>query len=109
MLAVSILMINKLDLTFQIKAALSVLTAAPIVFIIWAMGQYLVDPETDEFDRMILVRSVLYATGLVMAVSTIWGFLENFAEVADFPLYLMFPVFLTFFGLAQPLIRSRYK
>ncbi|MCF6292138.1 MAG: hypothetical protein L3J04_01960 [Robiginitomaculum sp.] len=109
MLGGSIVAINKLDLTFQIKATLAVLTAAPIVFIIWAISQLLADPEMDEFEKMIMVRCSLYATGLVLTVATVWGFLENFAEVGRFPLYMMFPLFWIFFGIVNPLVRRRFK
>ena len=109
MLGGAVVAINHLELSFQIKAVLSVLTAAPLLFIIWAVGELLADPKMDEFERMIMVRCSLYATGLVMAVATVWGFLENFAEVPDFPLYMMFPLFWFFFGLVNPLVRRQFK
>jgi hypothetical protein len=105
----SVVAINKLALSFQIKAFLAVLTAAPLLFVIWAVGELLADPKMDEFEKMIMVRCMLYATGLVMAVAAVWGFLENFADVADFPLYMIFPLFWMFFGLVNPLVRRSFK
>ena len=76
---------------------------APAVFIlgvIWAMGMYLVE-ETDEYIRMRLVRAMMVATGITLAIASVWGFLEQFADVAHVPAYYGFVIWCGSMGLAQ--------
>jgi hypothetical protein len=108
-LIASIMALNRFDLSIQIKSLLAVLTALPIGGVIWAIARYMADPDMDEFERMILTRSVLLSTSLVMFFAAMWGFLENFAEAPDFPLYMVVPVFFGLFGLVQPFVRRGFK
>jgi hypothetical protein len=87
-------------------AALS--PAVPILALLWAMGAYLHE-EADEFRRAVLVQSMLWGVALVLAFSTVWGFLELFSNVPRFPLYLMFPLFCLGMGVSQPFVARRYK
>jgi hypothetical protein len=57
--------------------AVAVLPALPIVGVFVAIGRYLIE-ERDEYLRMLMVRQSLIATGLTLAVATVWGFLESF-------------------------------
>lgn len=88
--------------------AVAVAPALPIVAVIAIMGVYLAE-ETDEFQRNMSVQALLWAMGVTLAGATVWGFLENFGVVGHPPTYLAFPVFCGAFGLAQPLVRWRYK
>jgi hypothetical protein len=78
----------------------AVVPALPILAAIVVVGRYLVE-ETDEYQRTLLVRAMLWATGATLAVTTIWGFLESFAHVrpawAGFP----FMLFCIALGVAQ--------
>jgi hypothetical protein len=55
----------------------AVLAALPILGIFAAIGRYLVE-EQDEYVRMLMVRQTLWASGFVLSLATVWGFLENF-------------------------------
>ncbi len=90
------------------RFALAVAPSLPILATIWAMGAYLVE-ETDEFKRTILAQSMLWGVGLTLGFTSVWGFLEEFAQVSRFPLYLTFPVFCFCMGLAQVFVARRYK
>ncbi|HUD28881.1 MAG TPA: hypothetical protein VMQ93_08420 [Novosphingobium sp.] len=70
---------------------LAVLPALPILYLIWAMARYLVE-EQDEYLRMKVVNAALSATGLLLAVATVWGFLETFALVPHVPGWAAVPV-----------------
>jgi hypothetical protein len=109
LLMASVLALGRYDLSVQIKSLLAVLTALPIGGVIWAIARYMADPDMDEFERMILTRSVLFSTAMLLFFAALWGFLENFAEAPDFPLYLMVPVFFGLFGLVQPLVRRGFR
>ncbi len=56
---------------------LALLPGVSIAAIFWAIGRLLVE-EHDEYQRMLLVRQALVATGFTLSVVTMWGFLENF-------------------------------
>ncbi len=87
---------------------LAIAPALPIIAVIAIMGLYVVE-ETDEFQRSILVQAMLWGLGVTLAGCTAWGFLENVELVAHLPLYMVFPIFCMTMGLAQPLVRRRYR
>ena len=66
--------------------AAAILPALPIIGVFFAMGRYLVD-EQDEYLRMLTVRQTLWASGFMLSVATIWGFLENFNLVDHIDAY----------------------
>jgi hypothetical protein len=86
--------------------ALAIAPAVPILGVIAAMGFYLVD-ETDEYLRLQHAKASLLATGLMLGVATVWGFLEDFHLVAHAPGYWAFVVFCGALGLARCLIKVR--
>ena len=57
--------------------ALAVLPALPIVGIVWAMARYLGE-EQDEYLRVVETGKALGATAFMLAVTTVWGFLQTF-------------------------------
>ena len=65
---------------------LALLPPLPVVGIFVAMGRYLVE-EDDEYLRMVEVRKALIATGLTLAVTTCWGFLQSFDLAPRIDLY----------------------
>ena len=82
--------------------------AVPLIAIIAAFGVYITE-ITDEFRRMVVVYSMLWALGLVLAFSTVWGFLETLADAPHLPMWWIFPIYCVAQGLAQPLIARRYR
>lgn len=79
---------------------LSLLPALPLLVTIVVMGLYLVE-EKDEFIRARLVTSMIGGIGVTLAVTTVWGFLENGGVVPHFPTFLAFPLWCGSFGLVQ--------
>ena len=72
----------------------------PIFGVIWAVGMYFKE-EDDEYLRMKLAVTSLWATGLTLAAASVWGFLENFEVVPHIPLYYAFVFYWAAFGLTQ--------
>ena len=70
---------------------IALLPGLAIVGMIWAMGRLLVELD-DEYLRMLEVRKALVATGLVLAVASVWGLLELFTDVPKLPVFLIFPL-----------------
>lgn len=86
----------------------AVAPAVPLLGCIWSMGAFLTE-EQDEFERMVVIRAMLWGIGLTLAATTVWGFLETFADAPRFPLYLVFPLFTSLFGIAQAPIRRSFR
>ena len=87
---------------------LAVLPALPIIGGLVVIGLYLVE-EKDEFQRTVLIQSMLWGIGATLAVTTVWGFLENFLQVPRLDLYLVFPLFWFFVGIFTPILKAKYK
>lgn len=88
--------------------AMAMLPALPVLGVIAVVGVYLTE-EKDEYQRTVLVQSILWGMGAAMAVMTVWGFLEIFAGVPHFPTYLAFPLFWVLVAAASPFVRMRYR
>ena len=87
---------------------LSLLPAIPIVGVIVIVGLYLRD-ENDEFQRALLTESLLWGMGGTLAVTSAWGFLENFHQARHFPAFYTFILFWLFVALAGFVQRLRYR
>ena len=88
--------------------AVAVAPALPILAVIAIMGLY-VKEETDEFQRNVLVESMLWGFGITLAVTTVWGFLEMYVHTPGLQSFWAFPIFCGAMGLAQPFVRRRYR
>jgi hypothetical protein len=92
--------------TGVLLALLSVLPALPLLGAIGVMGLYLAE-ERDEFIRHRLVSAMIGGTGILLAITTTWGFLEMNAVLPHFPTFLAFPLFCGAFGLVQCVMALR--
>ena len=71
-------------LSLLTRTIVSVLTVVPIIGTLMIVARYL-SKETDEYLRSLVVRSILWAFGLVMVTDTIIGSLTQY-----YPLHLPF-------------------
>jgi hypothetical protein len=85
----------------------AVAPAVPIVGIIGVFGLYLGE-LTDEFRRAVIIQSMLWSLGLVLAFSTVWGFLELLADAPHVQLWWIFPIYAVGQAVAEHIIRRRY-
>lgn len=67
----------------------ALMPALPLIGMIVAMARLIVETK-DEYQRMLQVRQMLIATGLTLAVCTVWGFLEEFGLAVHLPAYWTF-------------------
>jgi hypothetical protein len=79
-------------------ALLAILSAVPLVGVVWAMGRMLIE-EQDEYQRMLLARQAIIATGFMLSVTSVWGFLEDFGQVPHVPMYWAFIVWCAGLGV----------
>jgi hypothetical protein len=91
-----------------IRYAMGLVSAAPAVGTIVALGVYLAE-EPDEFRRRLLVEAVVWGMGVVMVLTTVWGFVEIFADAPRLLLALIFPIFSVAMAIAHHLLRRRYR
>jgi hypothetical protein len=86
----------------------AVLPALPIAAALVWTGVYL-DEEKDEFQRNLLIQSILGGIGATLIVTTAWGYLEDFTHVSPLPLSMVYPMFWVFTGISFPVVRMRYR
>lgn len=84
------------------------LPALPIVWALLGTAAYLTE-ETDEFQRNVLVQSLLGGMGVTLAAITIWGYLEDFARAPRLHLAWVYPLFWLFTALSYPVVKARYR
>lgn len=104
----SLSLLRGVDLAGPLLWIVAAAPAIPILGVLVVMGLYLKE-EPDEFERMIHVEAMLWGLGVVLGVSTVWGFLSNAGVVPTPPLFLTFPLFCLVWGFSQPIIRRRYR
>jgi hypothetical protein len=87
---------------------LAALPALPVIGGIGVMGYYLVD-EKDEFERMVLVKAMLWAIGVTLSAVTLIESIARFVPMDGPPLFSAFTLFVVTFGVAASLVRWGYK
>ncbi|MGB5483847.1 MAG: hypothetical protein WBM93_05040 [Parasphingorhabdus sp.] len=73
--------------------------AAGALGFIWAIGRYLLEEE-DEYVRMRETQKFLMATGFMMVIVTVYGFLEQYDLVPHVPAYYAFVIWCLGLGVA---------
>ena len=87
---------------------LAILPSLPIIAVIAVIGLYITE-EKDEFVRNTLVESMLWGIGVTCAITSVWGLLEIYLHVERLWVFLVGPIFCMSYGLANILIRMRYR
>ena len=85
-LIAAIYMFNRDMVSGPLAYAMGALPALPIIGVFWTIGKLLAE-MSDEYQRLLLTRQVLVATGFMLSVATLWGFLEQFELVFHIPAY----------------------
>lgn len=87
---------------------LAVAPALPVLRVIAIMGLYIRE-EKDEFQRNVLIESMLWGMGLTLSATTVAGFLEMYVHTPPMQSFWAFPVFCGAMGLSQVFVRRRYR
>ena len=82
--------------------------ALPQVAIVASLGLYLKE-EGDEFERALMVEQILWSTGVLLSVATVWGFLESFGEAPHVEPYWSAVVWLVMLPLTRVFVWRRYR
>jgi hypothetical protein len=75
-LMLAIRLVRDGHMTGPLAWLLAALPGLAVSGVFWAIGRLLVE-ETDEYQRMLLVRQSLVASAFALSIATVWGFLEN--------------------------------
>ena len=95
-------------LTGLLAYPVAVLPALPILWVLTETGRYLA-AEKDEFQRNLLVECLLGGIGGTLAVTTVWGYLEDFMRAPRLDLIWIYPIFCALSGIAYGLLHLRYR
>jgi hypothetical protein len=79
---------------------IAALPALLIVGLILRMGRYLSE-ETDEYQRMLTVRSILVGTAALLGTVVVEDFVRGFANAPALPPFVSFFVFMAATGFMQ--------
>ena len=88
--------------------ALAILPGLAVSGMFASMGLYLRE-ETDEFQRQVQIESSLWATGVVLMICAIWGFLEMFRLAPHVEAWVIVPIWCAVLGVAGIFTRRRYR
>jgi hypothetical protein len=80
--------------------ALALLPTIPVLCMLGVVGLYLRE-EQDEFQRMLVVRSILLAIAGTLSLSVFGDFLRSYGARKTIPPFTEFVVFWVLFGLVQ--------
>jgi len=86
----------------------AVAPAVPLLGVIWINARYLVE-EADEFHRRMMMTAMLCALAIVLAATTVYGFLEVLAGAPMVPLYHVATLYVVAQGISTPLVYWRYR
>jgi hypothetical protein len=82
--------------------------ALPLIFAVRAIFLLPVE-EDDEYQRARIYQAYAWATGATLMVCTAAGFLDMFGVVPHLPLWIIFPVWSIFMGIARCLPLGRVR
>jgi hypothetical protein len=91
-----------------LACVVAVIAALPILGALLATAAYLAE-EKDEFQRDVLVQSLLGGIGVTLAATTVWGYLEDFIAAPGMDLIWIYPLFWVFALLSYPVVKARYR
>jgi putative oxidoreductase len=83
---------------------LALAVSAPVIGQIWATLALM--RESDEFVRAVTAKQFILSAGLAMALASVWGFGESYADAPHIPAWLIYPLFWACFGAVAPFVRS---
>ena len=93
----SVYLVAQLHVGQPWQTVLAVASALPVVAMFASYGRYLSE-ETDEYQRMLVVRRMLTATTVAMCVAVVWGFLSELGGMAPIPSYWIAVVWIAMQG-----------
>jgi putative oxidoreductase len=82
----------------------SLVVAAPVIGHIWAFLARMRD--SDEFVRGLMAKRFIVATGITLAITSIWGFMELYAKATHISAAMVYPLLWASFAVVTPFIHT---
>jgi len=79
---------------------LAALPTIPVLCMLGVVGRYLHE-EQDEFQRMLVVRSLLWAIAVSLGLAAFTDFLRSYGAIVALPPFTEFVAFWVAFGIVQ--------
>lgn len=86
----------------------AVLPAFPIIGALVVTALYLGE-EKDEFQRQVMLESLLGGMAMTLAGTTVWGYLESMANATHLDAIWVYPIFWIATVVSFPLVWMRYR
>jgi hypothetical protein len=86
----------------------AILPAFPIMGALVVTGLYLAE-ETDDFQRHVMVQSLLGGIAITLSATTVYGYLEALAHVPHIQMTWVYPIFWIATSVSVPLVWMRYR
>lgn len=83
---------------------LAIAVALPVAGQAWALWRLIV--ESDEYLRALWSKRVILSAGIVMVMTSAWGFGESYAAAPSLSVMLITPLFWAVSAVVWPLVRS---
>ena len=64
--------------------------------------------DSDEYQRALLAKRFVLAAGAAMALISVWGFAEGYANVPHAPAWLVYPLFWTLMAIISPFVQTSH-
>jgi len=87
---------------------LALLPAIPILGIFVLYGRYFRE-ETDEFQRQMVMTSLIWSGAATLCEATVWGFLETFGKAPHVWMWAVPVAFFVQLAVTTPLASRRYR
>lgn len=87
---------------------LALLPAIPILGIFALYGRYFRE-ETDEFQRKMVMTSLIWSGAATLCEATVWGFLETFGKAPNVWMWAVPVAFFAQLAITSPLAYRRYR
>ena len=87
---------------------IAVIQAAPVAAMVFAGLRY-VEDEEDEYQRMLATRAYIAAMGLTLTVTTVLGFLQDYAVLPRISMGEVFLIFVISQGLTTGWVKWRAR
>jgi len=93
-------LVKKVPMHGWVLYAVAVIPALPVLAVLAVMGLY-VQEETDEYLRMLAMRSLMIASGALLGTIVVNDFLRAIAHGSALGPFVCFIVFFGTYGIAQ--------
>lgn len=87
---------------------LALLPAIPILGIFALYGRYFRE-ETDEFQRQMVMTSLIWSGAATLCEATVWGFLETFGKAPHVWMWAVPVAFFAQLAITMPLAARRFR